>query len=150
MISALRGEDGADCSFYADLDRMFKPDYVPSDQDTLHLRAKTTGEKTRVQTVAIRAVWLCGRLTISGISETNFNINDLRFIIVDVGGQRSERRKWASCFGELTHRRFYRVESGERLMAENVTSILFLVSLADYNACIIEDRSGSCLVRKLM
>lgn len=34
---------------------------------------------------------------------------------------RSERRKWASCF-------------------EDVTSILFLVSLSDYNACIIEDR----------
>jgi guanine nucleotide-binding protein subunit alpha len=37
---------------------------------------------------------------------------------------RSERRKWASCF-------------------EDVTSIIFVVALSDYNACIIEDTSES-------
>jgi hypothetical protein len=37
---------------------------------------------------------------------------------------RSERRKWAACF-------------------EDVTSVVFLVSLADYNAGIIEDK-GAC------
>lgn len=31
-------------SFYADLERMFRPDYMPTNQDTLHVRAKTTGE----------------------------------------------------------------------------------------------------------
>jgi hypothetical protein len=35
------------------------------------------------------------------------------------------------------------VVGDQSLMVENVTSILFLVSLADYNACIIEDRSQS-------
>jgi len=94
--------------FYSDLERMFAPDYKPNDQDTLRLRAKTTG-----------------------ITETRFNINDLLFRIFDLGGQRSERRKWASCF-------------------ENVTSILFLVSLADYNACIIEDRDSNGMVEALV
>ena len=48
-------------------------------------------------------------------------MRDMIVRLFDVGGQRSERRKWASCF-------------------ENVTSILFLMSLSDYNACIIEDK----------
>jgi guanine nucleotide-binding protein subunit alpha len=67
----------ADASFYADLDAMFKPNWVPSAQDTLRLRAKTTG-----------------------IIETRFAINDLTFKLFDVGGQRSERRKWIGAFGQ--------------------------------------------------
>jgi guanine nucleotide-binding protein subunit alpha len=63
----------------------------------------------------------------TGISETRFDMRDMIVRLFDVGGQRSERRKWASCF-------------------ENVTSILFLVSLSDYNACIIEDK-GELAIR---
>jgi hypothetical protein len=39
--------------------------------------------------------------------------------MVDVGGQRSERRKWIHCF-------------------ENVTSIIFLVALAEYDQILFE------------
>uniref|UniRef100_A0A915IT67 Guanine nucleotide-binding protein subunit alpha n=1 Tax=Romanomermis culicivorax TaxID=13658 RepID=A0A915IT67_ROMCU len=39
--------------------------------------------------------------------------------MVDVGGQRSERRKWIHCF-------------------ENVTSIMFLVSLSEYDQVLVE------------
>ena len=39
--------------------------------------------------------------------------------MVDVGGQRSERRKWIHCF-------------------ENVTSIMFLVALSEYDQCLVE------------
>ena len=84
--------------FYANIDRVFQPGYQPSQDDILRVRSKTTG-----------------------ISETRFDMRDMIVRLFDVGGQRSERRKWASCF-------------------ENVTSILFLVSLSDYNACIIEDK----------
>lgn len=55
---------------------MFRPNWTPNDQDTLRLRAKTTG-----------------------ITETKFAINDLTFKLFDVGGQRSERRKWIGAFG---------------------------------------------------
>lgn len=55
---------------------MFHPTWAPNDQDTLRLRAKTTG-----------------------ITETKFVINDLTFKLFDVGGQRSERRKWIGAFG---------------------------------------------------
>lgn len=48
--------------------------------------------------------------------------------MVDVGGQRSERRKWIHCF-------------------ESVTSIIFLVALSEYDQvlaeCDNEVRSGS-------
>ena len=66
-----------DRSFYSDLDAMFRPNWVPTAQDTLRLRAKTTG-----------------------IIETRFDINGLTFKLFDVGGQRSERRKWIGAFGQ--------------------------------------------------
>jgi len=43
----------------------------------------------------------------------------LRCRMVDVGGQRSERRKWIHCF-------------------ENVTSIMFLVALSEYDQVLVE------------
>lgn len=45
----------------------------------------------------------------------------------DVGGQRSERKKWIHCF-------------------ENVTSIIFLVAISEYDQVLVEDENvvGSC------
>lgn len=94
--------------FYSKLDELFYPGYQPTPDDILRLRSKTTG-----------------------ISETRFILNDLTFRIFDVGGQRSERRKWASCF-------------------ENVTSVIFLVSLADYNQGILEDAQSNGMVEALV
>jgi len=48
--------------------------------------------------------------------------------MVDVGGQRSERRKWIHCF-------------------ENVTSIIFLVALSEYDQILFE--SDNEVSRKL-
>ena len=48
------------------------------------------------------------------------------FRMVDVGGQRSERRKWIHCF-------------------EKVTSIMFLVALSEYDQVLVEsDNEVSC------
>lgn len=50
--------------------------------------------------------------------------------MVDVGGQKSERRKWIHCF-------------------QDVTTILFLVSLSGYDQCLVEDKDavrGYCLL----
>ena len=44
------------------------------------------------------------------------------FRMVDVGGQRSERRKWIHCF-------------------ENVTSIIFLVALSEYDQILFESEN---------
>jgi hypothetical protein len=41
----------------------------------------------------------------------------------DVGGQRSERKKWIHCF-------------------ENVTAVLFVVAISGYDQCLAEDRDS--------
>ena len=41
----------------------------------------------------------------------------------DVGGQRSERKKWIHCF-------------------ENVTCLLFLVAISGYDQCLVEDKDA--------
>lgn len=48
------------------------------------------------------------------------------FRMVDVGGQRSERRKWIHCF-------------------ENVTSIIFLVALSEYDQILFESENEVCV-----
>ncbi|KAM9351153.1 guanine nucleotide-binding protein G(i) subunit alpha-3-like isoform 1-T1 [Symphorus nematophorus] len=80
-----------------DLDRICQPNYVPTQQDVLRTRVKTTG-----------------------IVETHFTFKDLYFKMFDVGGQRSERKKWIHCF-------------------EGVTSIIFCVALSDYDLVLAED-----------
>lgn len=83
--------------YYLDsLDRISKPDYLPTLQDILRARVPTTG-----------------------IIEYPFDLDSIIFRMVDVGGQRSERRKWIHCF-------------------ENVTSIMFLVALSEYDQFLVE------------
>lgn len=78
---------------------MAAPNYMPTDQDILRSRVKTTG-----------------------ITETMFQVGDLTYRLFDVGGQRSERKKWIHCF-------------------ENVTALVFLVSLSEYDQMLYEDES---------
>ncbi|XP_050842389.1 guanine nucleotide-binding protein G(q) subunit alpha-like isoform X3 [Serinus canaria] len=79
-----------------DLDRIADSDYLPTQQDVLRVRVPTTG-----------------------IIEYPFDLQSVIFRMVDVGGQRSERRKWIHCF-------------------ENVTSIMFLVALSEYDQVLVE------------
>jgi len=81
------------------LDRMAAPNYMPTDQDILRSRVKTTG-----------------------ITETTFLVGELTYRLFDVGGQRSERKKWIHCF-------------------ENVTALVFLVALSEYDQMLYEDES---------
>ncbi|KAG9099064.1 guanine nucleotide-binding protein subunit alpha [Ceratobasidium sp. UAMH 11750] len=85
--------------YFNSLDRMSSPTYLPTDQDILRSRVKTTG-----------------------ITETNFRVGELTYKLFDVGGQRSERKKWIHCF-------------------ENVTALVFLVSLSEYDQMLYEDES---------
>lgn len=62
-------------SFLDDLARLGKKDYMPTEQDILRTRVKTTG-----------------------IVEVHFSFKNLNFKLFDVGGQRSERKKWIHCF----------------------------------------------------
>ncbi|KAJ8370231.1 hypothetical protein SKAU_G00102590 [Synaphobranchus kaupii] len=67
-------------SYYlSELDRITKLDYLPTEQDMLRSRVKTTG-----------------------IIEEQFSCKELHFRMFDVGGQRSERKKWIHCFEGVT------------------------------------------------
>ncbi|EHK99877.1 putative Guanine nucleotide-binding protein subunit alpha [Glarea lozoyensis 74030] len=85
--------------YFDNIDRIAQHDYMPDDQDVLRSRVKTTG-----------------------ITETTFIIGDLTYRMFDVGGQRSERKKWIHCF-------------------ENVTTILFLVAISEYDQLLFEDET---------
>ena len=85
--------------YFDNLDRITQPGYLPTDQDIVHSRIKTTG-----------------------VVETDFTMDKLPCKLIDVGGQRSERRKWIHCF-------------------ENVTCIIFVVALSEYDQTLAEDES---------
>lgn len=86
-------------SYFDSIERIGETNYVPTDQDVLRSRVKTTG-----------------------ITETTFAIGDLTYRMFDVGGQRSERKKWIHCF-------------------ESVTAIIFLVAISEYDQVLIEDET---------
>ena len=70
------------------------------------------------------------RLTTNGIIETDFIIDDHVFKMFDVGGQRGERKKWIHCF-------------------DNVTAIMFIASLSEYDQVLFEDRTRNRMVESL-
>jgi len=72
-------------------------EYVPSYEDTLYSRIKTIG-----------------------VVEVKFEFEETKFTVTDVGGQRTERKKWNS-------------------VLENTTGILYVASLAEYDQNCYED-----------
>lgn len=83
--------------FFDKLDQLCEPDYIPDNDDILRAREATTG-----------------------IHEISFEIDKAIFRMLDVGGQRSERRKWIHCF-------------------ENITSIIFISAANEYDQVLAED-----------
>lgn len=81
------------------VDEIMKPGYIPTEQDVLRSRVPTTG-----------------------IVENAFDIDGNSFKMFDVGGQRSERKKWIHCF-------------------ENVTAVLFVTAISSYDQVLYEDES---------
>jgi len=88
-----------DCTLYLTehVERLCSPTYVPTQEDVLRCRARTTG-----------------------IVELDFTFDGIKFRVVDVGGQRSERRKWIHTF-------------------EGVTAIIFCVALNEYDQKLYEN-----------
>uniref|UniRef100_A0A674B009 Guanine nucleotide binding protein (G protein), alpha 13b n=1 Tax=Salmo trutta TaxID=8032 RepID=A0A674B009_SALTR len=104
-IRALWADTGIQDAY--DRRREFQLDYLPTQQDILLARKPT-----------------------KGIHEYDFEIKNVPFKMVDVGGQRSERRRWFECF-------------------DSVTSILFLVSSSEYDQVLMEDRQTNRLSESL-
>jgi len=93
--------------FMDELDRLGAKDYQPSQQDILRTRVKTTG-----------------------IVEVHFSFKNLNFKLFDVGGQRSERKKWIHCF-------------------EDVTAIIFCVAMSEYDQVLHEDETTNRMQESL-
>eukprot|EP00301_Raphidiophrys_heterophryoidea_P020595 c523_g1_i1.p1 GENE.c523_g1_i1~~c523_g1_i1.p1 ORF type:complete len:350 (+),score=73.84 c523_g1_i1:83-1132(+) len=79
--------------------RICAGNYVPTEEDVINTRVRT-----------------------SGISEMKFIINDVWFLIMDVGGQRGERKKWIHCF-------------------DNVEAVLFVAAISEYDQVVQEDET---------
>jgi len=94
--------------FFGNVDRITSPGYVPNSQDVLHSRARTTG-----------------------IAEIQFFIDGVRFRMMDVGGQRSERKKWIHCF-------------------QDVTALIFCVAMSEYDLKLYEDDGVNRMQESMM
>eukprot|EP01126_Amoeba_proteus_P028529 TRINITY_DN2812_c0_g1_i1.p1 TRINITY_DN2812_c0_g1~~TRINITY_DN2812_c0_g1_i1.p1 ORF type:complete len:300 (+),score=70.10 TRINITY_DN2812_c0_g1_i1:318-1217(+) len=88
--------------------RYAQPDYKPDYDDIIRAKMRTTG-----------------------ICEIQFrNASGQEFVMVDVGGQRSERRKWLHCFGD-------------------VTAVIFLVAINEYDMVLEEDNKTNRMEESL-
>ncbi|XP_063690202.1 guanine nucleotide-binding protein subunit alpha-14-like [Bolinopsis microptera] len=93
--------------FFDALNEIVQPNFVPSEQDILRSRVPT-----------------------EGINEYVFRLERVDFRIIDVGGQRKERRKWIQCF-------------------EHVTSIIFLSALSEYDLVLQESANQNRMEESL-
>ena len=83
--------------FFQRINKILNPSYIPDVQDVLQSQVNTTG-----------------------IVETTFKSGGVIYQLFDVGGQRSERRKWLHCF-------------------DDVKAVLFVASLSGYDMTLTED-----------
>jgi len=94
--------------FFDNIDRFMSPAYIPTQADVLRARVRSTG-----------------------IEEALFKFENISFRMVDVGGQRSERRKWIRCF-------------------DVVTSVIFCVSMSEYDQTLREDDQQNRMKESLL
>lgn len=93
--------------YFESLNRICAAEYEPTDQDVVGAPSKTTG-----------------------FTEVTFSIGGAKYRVVDVGGQRSERRKWAQTFC-------------------GVSAVIFCAALSEYDQRLYEAKDASRLEESL-
>ncbi|XP_008327788.1 guanine nucleotide binding protein (G protein) alpha v1 [Cynoglossus semilaevis] len=93
--------------FFDNMSRIVAPNYIPTETDILRVRVRTCG-----------------------VIETQFQVGETIFRLYDVGGQRSERRKWLSCF-------------------DSIQVMLFVVALSSYDIKLVEEPTVTRLQESL-
>lgn len=93
--------------YFENIQRFIEDGYVPTEEDCIMTRVRTTG-----------------------IAVTEFDEGAVHFRVVDVGGQRNERKKWIHCF-------------------DDVKALLFVVNLAGYDQVMFEDPTQNRMAESL-
>jgi GTPase SAR1 family protein len=93
--------------FFNKISEIEKPDYIPVDQDIFCLRQATTG-----------------------VVQLPLNYGDKEIILLDVGGQRNERKKWIHQF-------------------DRCRAILFVTAISEFDQVIAEDQESNRLQESL-
>lgn len=93
--------------FFENVERFADPSYVPTESDILRARVRSTG-----------------------IEELSCQFAEFKFKLIDVGGQRSERKKWIHCF-------------------ESVTAVIYCVALNEYDQTLREDETENRMVESI-
>uniref|UniRef100_A0A1I7UAN4 G-protein alpha subunit n=1 Tax=Caenorhabditis tropicalis TaxID=1561998 RepID=A0A1I7UAN4_9PELO len=83
--------------FYPNLERIAVANYIPTTEDLIHMRQTTLG-----------------------VHEISFDFTKHTIRLIDVGGQKTERRKWIHFF-------------------EGVTAVIFICSMASFNQTVEEE-----------
>jgi len=83
--------------FFDNIIRITSQEYVPTQDDIIMCRVRTTG-----------------------VSEMPFEIEGVKFRMVDVGGQRNERRKWIHFF-------------------DDVEAVIFVAAISEFDQVLFED-----------
>jgi hypothetical protein len=114
-------------SFLDKLDKVLVEDFLPSQDDVLRARVRTTGVGELVFTVGDGVIcrYVLVPLLLSPFSLFFVIVLTLPSFLcrmVDVGGQRSERRKWIHFF-------------------EGVTAVIFFASLSEYDQTLQEAKT---------
>ncbi|KAJ3429071.1 guanine nucleotide-binding protein g(o) subunit alpha [Anaeramoeba flamelloides] len=93
--------------YFEKIDIIARNDYIPTDQDIICSRIKTTG-----------------------IAEIQFEMDDFSFRVLDVGGQRNERKKWIHCF-------------------EGLHALIFCTAISEYDQVLYEDENQNRMTESL-
>ncbi|KAJ6230017.1 guanine nucleotide-binding protein g(o) subunit alpha [Anaeramoeba flamelloides] len=94
--------------FLDNAERVSKEGYMPNDFDILSCRIPTTG-----------------------VNEIDVDVDESNWLVIDVGGQRSERRKWIHQF-------------------DNVSIVIYVIALSEYNQKLFEDEEVNRLRESLL
>lgn len=116
----MRVEDGVEF-LLTDLQRVTSPDYVPTDDDIICCRLRTTGVTEYALTFPTGMDEECGEGSKGGLRSKLPRISfGKEWIMYDVGGARTNRYAWQSYF-------------------ENVNAIIFLAPISCFDERLLED-----------
>ncbi|CAI2355082.1 unnamed protein product [Caenorhabditis sp. 36 PRJEB53466] len=93
--------------FFDSIDRMNAVGYVPTENDILHTRIPTMG-----------------------VIEVRFKMKGKVFRVFDVGGQRSQRKKWIHCF-------------------DDAKALIYVASLSEFDQVLLEDNTTNRMLESI-